>query len=115
MRSRARGKGDILPEFPDYEIQDYTDGYKKRQLQDNEADLEMAIRHERRVELAMEGHRWFDLTRWGIAKEVMDAYKADETEEARSNMSEFVKGKHELFPIPDEEVRLSGLVQNPGY
>ena len=30
-------------------------------------------------------------------------------------MSEFVKGKHELMPIPDEEIRIGGLVQNPGY
>lgn len=115
VRSRARGTRDILPEFPGYEIPDYRTGYSMHQLQDNDADLEMAIRHERRVELAMEGHRWFDLTRWGIAKEVMDAYKADETDEARSAMSEFVKGKHELFPIPHEEVLLSGLEQNSGY
>lgn len=115
VRSRARGTAAILPEFPGYEVPDYTAGYAQHQLQDNPADLELAIRHERRVELAMEGHRWFDITRWGIAKEVMDAYKADETDEARSHMGEFVKGKHELFPIPDEEVRLGGLVQNTGY
>lgn len=74
-----------------------------------------SLRHERRVELAMEGHRWFDLCRWGIAKEVMDAYKATETEAARNEMAEFVVGKHELMPIPAEEVRLGGLTQNNGY
>ena len=63
----------------------------------------------------MECHRWYDLCRWGIVKEVMDAYKASETLEARQHMAEFVKGKHELLPIPDEEVRLGGLAQNPGY
>ena len=115
VRSRARGTSSDLPAFPDYEIRDYTQGYAMHRLADTPEDLEMAIRHERRVELAMEGHRWFDLCRWGIVKEVMDAYKADETEEARNAMSEFIKGKHELFPIPDEEVRLSGLQQNNGY
>ena len=74
-----------------------------------------SLRHERRVELAMEGHRWFDLCRWGIAKEVMDAYKAQESAEARAEMAEFIAGKHELMPIPAEEVRLGGLTQNPGY
>lgn len=73
------------------------------------------LRHERRVELAMEGHRWFDLVRWGIAKETMDAYKLKESAEARAEMAEFVAGKHELLPIPQEEVRQSNLTQNPGY
>ncbi len=78
--------------------------------------LTEAIRHERRVELAMEGHRWFDLCRWGVAKETMDAYKATESADAQSHMAEFIKGKHELFPIPSEEMDLnSALTQNPGY
>lgn len=78
--------------------------------------LKEAIRHERRVELAMEGHRWFDLCRWGVAKETMDAYAATETSEARQQMAEFVKGKHELLPIPSEEIDLDPLLtQNPGY
>lgn len=79
-------------------------------------DLRQAIRHERRVELAMEGHRWFDLCRWGIAKETMDAYKATETAECQSQMAEFIKGKHELFPIPFDEIDLNpSLSQNPMY
>lgn len=79
------------------------------------ADLEQALRHERRVELAMEGHRWFDIVRWGNAKATMDAYKTTETEEARSHMAEFIEGKHELFPIPIEEIQLNPMDQNPGY
>lgn len=82
---------------------------------DNQEDLRKAIRHERRVELAMEGHRWFDLTRWGIAKETMDTYMAGETEEAKELYGTFQKGKHELFPIPSKEIDLSSIEQNPNW
>lgn len=99
VRERARhGNNAILPEFPNYL------GYS-----DNKDDLRKAVRHERRVELAMEGHRWFDITRWGVAKEIMDAYKATETNEVKQHMADFIKGKHELFPIPEEEIRLGSL------
>ena len=80
------------------------------------------LRHERRCELAMEGHRWFDLVRWeGVAgnglKAHMDAYKLTETPDAQHHIQEFVAGKHELFPIPQEERQLNptGMDQNPGY
>ncbi len=61
---------------------------------------------ERRVELAMEQQRWFDLLRQGRAATVMQALGKN-----------FQPGKHELFPIPQNEVDLSGglLNQNPGY
>ena len=115
VRSRARHGNLILPEFPGYSVPDYRNDYQMHSLADTPEDLEMAIRHERRVELAMESHRWYDLCRWGIAKEVMEAYKKTETEQARSHMGSFIKGKHELLPIPDEEVRLGSLIQNNGY
>jgi hypothetical protein len=105
VRFRARhGDAGILPEFPAY------NGYS-----DTQDDLRLAIRHERRTELAMEGHRWYDICRWGTAKEVMDAYKASESAEARSHMSEFVAGKHELLPIPSKEIELNPMEQNPLY
>ncbi len=74
------------------------------------------LRTERRLELAMEGHRWFDLCRWGIVKSTMEAYQAGESELAKSHMSTFVEGKHELLPIPSAEIELNPLMeQNPGY
>ena len=80
------------------------------------------LRHERRCELAMEGHRWFDLVRWqGVdgkgLKAHMDAYKAAESEEVKAHIQEFVEGKHEIFPIPQEERQLNStkMEQNPGY
>ena len=82
---------------------------------ETQAALRTAIRHERRVELGMEGHRWFDLCRWGIVQDVMNAYKAAENAEVRAQMADFTKGKHELMPIPQKEVDLGSLSQNPGY
>jgi starch-binding outer membrane protein, SusD/RagB family len=68
--------------------------------------LRTAIRRERRVELAMEQQRWFDLVRWGLAEESIK----------RINKV-FTANKHELFPIPQTEIDLSGgtLKQNNGY
>ena len=60
-----------------------------------------AIRHERRVELALEGERFFDLVRWGIASEELE---------------DFERGKHERLPIPQSEMDVNPeLTQNPGY
>ena len=91
-------------------------------LADLAAADDAALRHERRCELAMEGHRWFDLVRWeGVdgkgLKAHMDAYKLRETERAQSHMQTFVAGKHEIFPIPQEERQLNPtkVDQNPGY
>ena len=78
--------------------------------------VEQCLRHERRVELAMEGHRWFDLVRYGNTKAHMDAYAKTETPEAREQMNAFIEGKHELLPIPSKERQLNtALTQNNGY
>jgi len=61
-----------------------------------------AIKNERRAELAGEGHRWFDLVRWGDAATVLSGRG-------------FVAGKNEIFPIPSRELQGTKLIQNPGY
>lgn len=82
----------------------------------NNPTTEQCLRHERRMELAMEAHRWFDLVRWGNTKAHMEAYQATESESARSHMAVFVEGKHELLPIPTKEIELNtALTQNKGY
>jgi hypothetical protein len=69
-------------------------------------ELREKIWHERRVELAMEQHRWFDLLRTGRAQAAMQAVGKN-----------FISGKHELIPIPQSEIDLTvgTVLQNPGY
>ena len=119
VRNRARetaGKTDILPPFPNYTVKLQVIGQSgERPLQDNADDLYLAVQHERRVELAMESHRWFDLKRWGILAEVMNHYRSVAKPHIAEHIAEFVKGKHELFPIPLQERDLNPMPQNPGY
>lgn len=82
-----------------------------------------AIRFERKLELAMEGHRFFDLTRWGIGATELNAYGAHEVATGYLNIKGAVyqTGKSEYLPIPQAEIDLSSkdgksvLTQNPGY
>lgn len=77
-----------------------------------------ALRFERKLELGLEGHRFFDLVRWGIAKETLDAYLAVEsTREQYLLEANFVQGRDEFMPIPQGQINLSGGLyqQNPGY
>lgn len=60
------------------------------------------IYEERRLELATEGHRWFDLVRTDRATEVLAG-------------TGFVTDKNEILPIPLQELNNTKLVQNPGY
>lgn len=92
VRKRARGTNNFI--LPDVTVTD-------------QSLLRERIYRERRVELAMEQHRWFDLLRWGRAAQVMTA----------AGKTGFVPGKHELLPIPQTEVDLTSgrIVQNPMY
>lgn len=87
IRARARGTDNtILPKITTTDL----------------TELKAKIHQERRIELAMEWERFYDLVRWDDAKTVIP---------------NFVVGKHELFPIPQTEIDKSeGIItQNPGY
>jgi len=67
-----------------------------------------AIKNERRLELATEGHRFFDLVRWGDADKVLNHM-------ANGFTKHFTVGKNEILPIPLEELTNTQMNQNPGY
>ncbi len=102
--------------FPsNYRVSQYIDGTNIAWTQ---ANARKALQYERRMEFAMEGPRWFDLVRWGIAAETLNAYLAKE-KTIRSYLvsASFTKGRDEYYPIPQREINFTkGLyVQNPGY
>ncbi|WP_353130714.1 RagB/SusD family nutrient uptake outer membrane protein [Parapedobacter pyrenivorans] len=82
-----------------------------------------AIYFERRIELAMEGHRFFDLVRWGNAAQLLnDFFAYESTITTDIGDGHFQSNKNEYFPIPqiqiDRSIDASGnatLIQNPGY
>ena len=86
VRARARGSNsNVLPPLTGSE------------------DLFAAIVHERRVELALEGKRYFDLVRWGLAEQELSA-------------KGYQPARKGLYPIPQTELDVNpNLVQNPGY
>lgn len=105
MAAEALNRGGL----DDNKAQDYLNQVRARAFGNNNhevnatgAALTDAIWHERHVELMGEGHRFFDLVRTGKAAEEIDG---------------FVAGKHEVFPIPIEEINFSSgnWQQNPGY
>jgi hypothetical protein len=90
LRSRVQ-----MPGFPA--------GYTKEKMRDR-------IRHERRVELAFEGLRHYDLIRWHIAGEVLNAVKD-------SKVPYHFEDKFYRWPLPQTEIEKSAgvLIQNPNY
>jgi hypothetical protein len=77
-----------------------------------------ALRWERRLELAMESQRFFDLVRWGIADFVINTfYKEEAPKRTYYENAHFEKNRAEYVPIPQQQINFSKQVykQNYGY
>lgn len=99
-----------------YKINNYTSAWTDKDV------ARKAVRFETRLEFGMEGHRFFDLQRWGVSAEVLNKYNTVEaTKRVYKKGANFVKGKHEFFPLPQEAIDRSEkdgkatLEQDPSY
>jgi len=97
----------------------------------DQATAREAVRTERRLELAMEGQRFYDLRRWGLAyaAAAINGYihppgeggGAEQNRVSYKATAEAFTSRHLLFPLPDIEIKLSQvggkstLTQNPGW
>lgn len=99
VRKRARGTNNFI--LPDVTVTEMR-------------ELRHRIWRERRVELAMEQHRWFDVIR---QMEVDPEYLLPRLKAIQPQFDRFEPMKHLLMPIPQTEIDLSGqaMGQNPGY
>ena len=117
IRARARdmsylqatdGSGDAA----NYVIDEYT-------AFADQDEARKAVRFERRLELAMEGHRLFDLRRWGVAEDVITTYVQNEARTITNfgGKAGAYMPNMDLLPIPINAIDLSGgvLTQNPGF
>jgi len=99
-----------------YQIARYPNGGSSDPFQTQEGARE-AVRFERRLEMGMEGHRFWDLKRWGVTKSTLNAYIEKESK-TRAYLDGAVFEDHQIrFPIPQSEIDISEqtLHQNPGY
>ncbi|MFY9151634.1 MAG: RagB/SusD family nutrient uptake outer membrane protein [Prolixibacteraceae bacterium] len=118
---RARAKASTVVTFDDgtpaakYKVEPYTSFASA-------AEAKTAIRLEERLEFGMEGGRFFDLVRWGIAAETMNNYLTTEApRQSYLSGKSFKAGTSEIWPVPQNQIDLSkvngvsSLTQNPGY
>lgn len=95
-------------------------------ITDSGDNLLNKIKHERKIELAFEGNRWYDSRRWkdaetDFAKPVIGVEVIYDTQTNEKAYRYFIQQErkfpenHYFWPIPFEEITKSDLIQNPGY
>jgi starch-binding outer membrane protein, SusD/RagB family len=119
VRARAGNASSLLKRADgtnaaQYLIRDYADAWT------DQAIARTAVRFERKLELSGEGHRFYDLVRWGVAETELNKYFAYEGAKLPGAVggAKFTAGKNESYPIPQTQIDRQGadvLKQNPGY
>ncbi|MCJ8167304.1 RagB/SusD family nutrient uptake outer membrane protein [Pontibacter sp. E15-1] len=110
IRERAQNSTGMLKDangnlISDFRVDTYKPGVNIDWTQEN---ARKALRWERRLEFAMEGIRFFDLVRWGIAAETLNAYfDSEETKRQYLKDAQFQKGRDEYLPIPQQQIDFS--------
>ena len=115
VRTRAKGSTAMITDYEKlYGVHISVEPYRSTYSQDQMLKL---LKHERRVELALESDRFFDLVRWGEAAQVINKYYAEETSKCSIYQgANFTANKNEYLPIPFAQISASGgkYTQNIG-
>lgn len=113
VRSRAKKSLGKIPYATNTEMALYEDGVNCAW---NMNFARQALRFERRIEFAMEGSRFFDLVRWGVADEVLNTYFKEETPKIGYYKGvKFQKNKLEYLPIPQNQINFSKKLYQQNY
>lgn len=115
IRSRAKASVSLIGFAKNLDVQLYQNGVNCTWSQDF---ARKALRWERRLEFAMEGSRFFDLTRWGISDVVLNNYyRKEESKHTFFQGAQFTKNKNEYVPVPIQQINFSKGVykQNFGF
>lgn len=120
LRERAQHSTNRLKQadgttISNYKISTYVNGENIQWSQEN---ARQALRFERRLEMALEGSRFFDLMRWGIADQAINSFfEKERGTRSIYQSARFTKGRDEFLPIPQNQIFWSKNLyqQNPGY
>ena len=96
-----------------YHIESYQPGSN---IEWNQENARKALRWERRLEFALEGIRFFDLVRWGIASETLNTYfETEKTRVPHLDAAHFTKNRDEYLPIPERQIQYSKGIYEQNY
>lgn len=113
VRNRAKVSTGLIGFASNLDIRTYIDGVNCTW---DENYARKALRWERRLEFAMEGSRFFDLVRWGIADSVLNNYYLNEApSHSYYQGAQFTKNKNEYVPVPIQQINFSKGIYQQNY